>query len=80
MSGFCSLYRRCSFRHWAALVLALTFVAAPAWSAAPIAFDDAVDLGKQNRRQEQELSFCRCEKRGYSRVFLFRPEASGIKR
>ncbi|NOT87755.1 MAG: TolC family protein [Lysobacter sp.] len=48
MSVFCSLYRRCSFRHWAALVLALTFVAAPAWSAAPIAFDDAVRLAVEH--------------------------------
>ncbi len=44
MSVFCSLCRRCSFRYWAMLALALTFVAEPAWSAAPIAFDDAVRL------------------------------------
>jgi len=57
-----SLRRRCSFRHWAALVLALTFVAAPAWSAAPIAFDDAVRLAVerapalQARRSQTEAA------------------------
>ena len=43
-----SLRRRCSFRCWAAPVLALSFVAAPAWSAAPIAFDDAVRLAVEH--------------------------------
>jgi outer membrane protein, heavy metal efflux system len=44
MSIFLLLRRRCSDRHWAMLSLVLTLVAAPAWSAAPIAFDDAVHL------------------------------------
>lgn len=44
MSLFLSLRRRCGFRRWAMLMLALTFVAAPAWSAEPVAFDEAVRL------------------------------------
>lgn len=62
MSVFYSLCRRSSFRHWAALALALTFVAAPAWSAAPIAFDDAVRLAVerapalQARRSQTEAA------------------------
>ncbi|MBN8214242.1 MAG: TolC family protein [Xanthomonadales bacterium] len=57
-----SLRRRCSFRCWAALVFALSFVAAPAWSAAPIAFDDAVRLAVerapalQARRSQTEAA------------------------
>lgn len=44
MSFFLSLRRQCGFRRWAMLMLALTFVAAPAWSAPPVAFDEAVRL------------------------------------
>lgn len=44
MSLFLSLRRRCSCRHWAMLALALVCVATPAWSAAPLAFDEAVRL------------------------------------
>lgn len=44
MSLFLSLRRRCSCRHWAMLALALACVATPAWSAAPLAFDEAVRL------------------------------------
>ena len=62
MSVFCSLYRRCSFRYWAMLALALIFVVAPAWSAAPIAFDEAVHLAVerapalQARRSQTEAA------------------------
>lgn len=62
MSLFPLLSRRCSFRSWATLVLALSFVAAPAWSAAPIAFDDAVRLAVerapalQARRSQTEAA------------------------
>lgn len=44
MFVFHSLRRRCSFHCWATLAFALTFVAAPAWSAAPTTFDEAVRL------------------------------------
>ncbi|WP_345301571.1 TolC family protein [Lysobacter hankyongensis] len=47
MSRFLSLRRRCSCRHWAMLALALICVVAPAWSAAPIAFDEAVRLAEE---------------------------------
>lgn len=62
MSVFCSLRRRCGFRYWAMLALALTFAAEPAWSAAPIAFDDAVRLAVerapalQARRSQTEAA------------------------
>lgn len=62
MSVFCSLHRRCGFRCWAMLALVLTFVAEPAWSAAPIAFDDAVRLAVerapalQARRSQTEAA------------------------
>lgn len=44
MSLFLSLCRQCGFRRRAMLMLALTFVAARAWSAPPVAFDEAVRL------------------------------------
>lgn len=62
MSLFLSLRRRCSCRHWAMLALALICVAAPAWSAASIAFDDAVRLAVaraptlQARRSQTEAA------------------------
>lgn len=46
MSLILSLRRRCSGRHWVMLALALTCVAAPAWSATPIGFDEAVRLAE----------------------------------
>ena len=62
MSRFLSLRRRCSGRHWALLALALTCVAAPAWSATPIGFDEAVRLAEaraptlQARRSQIEAA------------------------
>lgn len=62
MSRFLSLRRRCSCRHWAMLALALVCVVAPAWSAAPIAFDEAVRLAEeraptlQARRSQTEAA------------------------
>ena len=62
MSRFLSLRRRCSCRHWAMLALALICVVAPAWSAAPIAFDEAVRLAVeraptlQARRSQTEAA------------------------